>query len=544
MFQHEDRFDVTVVGAGPTGLLLALELARHGAHPRVLERASAPSSHSKACVIWPRAAELLRAAGVLDALSAEAEPLNAIRIEAYGRQLGRLELAADADTPAPGALLVGQERTERVLAAALADAGVTIERGCEVTGVTQTEDEVTATLADGRQVRSRYLVGCDGASSAVRDALGIAYEGRSYAKHKLLQADADMRASFPRRTGEVRFWLHDDGFLGCLPMPGGATRLFALVPDDDPSDDRAPTLEEMRDHAAWVTDDQNIELSAPRWLSHARFQHRRAARFRLGRCFLAGDAARIVPPILGQGMNTGLQDAANLAFKLAWVVRGRAPQPLLDSYAAEREQIADLVVRRTDVAYRHLSEPSVLQRFVARHAGRALAELEHVQEAAREMLTGLAYRYEHSEALDHDGGRDRLVGARAPDALLVDGSLRPCWVHDAVEGDHVTALLFCGPRREMLGAARGALQALVEQPGVRAQIVIGWSPAAEEVGDDLLVDYDGAARAAYRADCGDILVIRPDGHVGHRGSIDEPGRTSRYLARLLAGSPVGAARAA
>lgn len=533
---------MTVVGAGPVGLLLALELARHGTRPRVLERASAPSSHSKACVIWPRAAELLRAAGVLDILAAEAEPLHAIRIEAYGRQLGRLELGADAKAPAPGGLLVGQERTERVIAAALADAGVTIDRGCEVTDVTQTEDEVTATLADRRQVRSRYLVGCDGASSSVRDSLGIAYEGQSHTQHKLLQTDADMRASFPRAIGEVRFWLHDDGFLGCLPMPGGATRLFALVPDDDPSDDRAPTLEEMRDLAAWVTHDQNIELSAPRWLSHARFQHRRAARFRLGRCFLAGDAARIVPPILGQGMNTGLQDAANLAFKLAWVVCDRAPQSLLHSYASEREQIADLVVRRTDVAYRHLSEPSMLQQFVARRGGRALAELGHVQQAAREMLTGLAYRYEGSEGLDPDGAHDRLVGARAPDGLLVDGSLRPLWVHEAVEGDQVTGLLFCGSRREMLGAARVASRALVEQPGVDARIVVGWSPDFEEVGDDLLVDYDGALRAAYRADPGDILVIRPDGHVGHRGSIDEPGRTGTYLDRLLAPSSVGSAR--
>lgn len=539
MSPHEELSDVTVVGAGPTGLLLALDLSRRGVRPRVLERASAPSSHSKACVIWPRAAELLRAAGVLDTLAREAEPLDAMRIDAYGRPLGRLELRPDPEHPAPGAILVGQECTERVLEAALAEAGIAIERGREVTGLRQTDDEVTVTLAGGEEVRSRYLAGCDGASSTVRTALGIDYEGRTYPTHKLLQVEADMRASFPRVTGEARFWLYDEGFLGYLPMPGGVTRLFGLVPDDDPSDDRDPTLDEMRELVARITGDTNAELSDARWLSYARFQHRCAATFVAGRCALVGDAARIVPPILGQGMNTGLQDAANLAYKLAWVVRGRAPEALLRSYAAEREPIARAVVRRTDVAYRHLSDPGVLQRFVARRAGRVLADREQVQRAAREMLTGLAYRYEDSPAIDPHGSDDALVGARAPDGALVDGALRPTSAHEALEPDAVTALAFCGRRREALAVARELAASAPEHVVVR--VVVGWPPEPGEVGADLLVDFDGRLLDGYRAEPGDVVVVRPDGHVGHRGSIHDAARTAAYLDRVLAGSPAGVA---
>jgi 3-(3-hydroxy-phenyl)propionate hydroxylase len=544
MTRTTDVADVLVVGAGPVGLLSALELTRHGARPRVVERAAAPSSHSKACVIWPRAAELLRAAGVLETLAAKAEPLNGIRIEAYGRQLGRLDFECHVDEPAPGGLLVGQQTTERVLAEALAEAGVVVERGREVTDVRQTGEEVAVTLADGGRLRSRYLIGCDGAASSVRNALGLAYEGRSYTDHKTVQTDARMRASFTMATGEVRFWLHDQGFLGCLPMPGGTTRLFALVPDDDPSDDRPPTLDEMRDVVTRVTGDPCVELSEPQWLSHARFQHRRAPSFRLARCFLAGDAAHIVPPILGQGMNTGLQDAANLAFKLAWVLRGRAPESLLNSYGQEREQIADLIIHHTDVAYRHLSEPSMLQRFAARTAGPSVVERERVQRAAREQLTGLAHRYKRSNALDPAGARDQLVGARAPDGLLMDGSLRPRRVHELVAGDDMTGLVFCGLRREDLGPARVAVRGLSADDRVSARVVVGWSPQPSELGDDLLVDYDGVVQRAYDADPGDVLVIRPDGHVGHRGSIADLSRTRTYLARVAGGSRDGAARAA
>ncbi|HWT95184.1 MAG TPA: FAD-dependent monooxygenase, partial [Solirubrobacteraceae bacterium] len=371
-------------------------------------------------------------------------------------------------------------------------------------------------------LRARFAVGCDGARSVVREALGIPFEGERYERHKLVQADARLRAGFPLSGGEARFWLRPDGFLGALPLPAGTARLFALVPDADPSDDRDPTLPEMQALLREITGDPVLELSDPRWLSHTRFQHRRAARFREGPCFLAGDAARIVPPILGQGMNTGMQDASNLGWKLAYVARGRARETLLDSYAAEREAVADLVIERTDSAYRHLSDASGLQQALARTLGPRLAATDTLQQRVRDQLFGLAYRYPSASTAVGDGG-----GERAPDAVAVDRELRPTNVHALLEDGAYTALAFRGGEPDPDGAS-----ALRARPGLRVVEVLRRPPAPDDLRRDVLADRDGLIHDRFGAAAGDLVLVRPDGYVALRTR--RPAAVDQHLDTVLA----------
>lgn len=517
----ETDVDVVVVGAGPVGLLLACQVVRHGASVRVLEARSAPSSHSKASVVWPRAAEHLRAVGALDRFLAESEVLNGMTVEGYGEQLAHLDLRTGtgphgAAAPPPPGMLIGQEVTERLLEERLEELGVRVERGRRVTGVAAlAADGVAVEVEGSAPVRARFAVGCDGARSVVREALGIPFEGERYERHKLVQADARLRAGFPLAGGEARFWLRADGFLGALPLPAGTARLFALVPDPDPSDDRDPTLAEMEALLREITGDEVLELSDARWLSHTRFQHRRAARFADGPCFLAGDAARIVPPILGQGMNTGMQDASNLGWKLAYVARGRARPELLDSYAAEREAVADVVIARTDSAYRHLSDASGLQQALARTLGPRLAATDTLQQRVRDQLFGLAYAYPDASTAVGEGG-----GERAPDAVAVDRELRPTNVHALLEDGAYTALAFRGDQPGPDGAA-----ALRARPGLRVVEVLRRPPSPGDLHRDVLADRDGLVHDRFSAHAGDLVLVRPDGYVAlrtrHPAAVDD-----------------------
>lgn len=332
---------VLVVGAGPVGLTLALALRQQDIAVRVVERMEKPTELSKALVIWPRTLELLDLQGCVEPFLKAGIQGRGARIQAGQHLLAALPFAK-VPSAFPYALLIPQNHTEAVLTQLLAERGVSVERQVELSRFTASDDGVTAELsrADGSQetMECSYLMGCDGAHSVVRHQLGLAYSGETLESNWIL---ADVKLEGPAASDEVAVVWNPEGILALFPIVGDRFRIIADVSwpgATDPSLEQVQTLVEQRLGSGFRAHD-------PIWLSHFRINERKVDRYNVGRVFLAGDAAHIHSPAGGQGMNTGMQDAFNLAWKLALVLKGKAGPQLLETYSPERSGIGDRVLR-------------------------------------------------------------------------------------------------------------------------------------------------------------------------------------------------------
>ena len=364
---------VLIAGAGPIGLTAAIELARRGIVCRIIDPLLEPPQYAKAVGVQPRTLEVFEGMGVLRRVLDAGVQMRGQVAYVNGEQVAKLDLALPDDVPF-GFLSIPQYATERILREELAMHGVQVERGVRLAGFEQDADGVTATLADGageQTVRAAYLVGTDGAHSTVRKGLGLTFEGAAFEEQYML-GDVEVDWSMPAGYG-VRAMHQTDGvtddLLVCIPLPGeidapraGARgtryRMSMLVPDELAS---APpvggvahgfegALKPELHHIQAVIDRLSPEPPTARnvrWSSVFRISHRIVDAYGRGRVFVAGDAAHIHPPTGAQGMNTGIQDAHNLAWKLALALDGCAAPDLLDSYDAERRPIGEEVVGRT-----------------------------------------------------------------------------------------------------------------------------------------------------------------------------------------------------
>jgi len=345
--------DVLIVGAGPTGLMLANQLGRRGVRARIIDRHTGPSLQTRALGVQARTLEIYRNLGFVERALDLGKRATGANIWVLGRRAARVPLGDIGRdlSPYPFLLILGQDDNEQLLGDALCKQGMVVEWNTELVGLAQDTGDVTATLKqpDGTidEVTVAWVAGCDGARSAVRELSGIAFEGAPY-EHVFFVADT--RVTGPMVPDELNVYLWREGFHLFFPMRGtDHWRLVGILPPHLRGRDDL-TFEEV---IPSVRQQAGTELSfeACTWLSTYRIHHRRAARFRHRRCFLLGDAAHIHSPVGAQGMNTGLQDAYNLAWKLALVVSGRAGEALLDSYEAERLPVAKRLLSTTDRAF-------------------------------------------------------------------------------------------------------------------------------------------------------------------------------------------------
>jgi 2-polyprenyl-6-methoxyphenol hydroxylase-like FAD-dependent oxidoreductase len=359
--------DVLVVGAGPTGLLTAVELVRRGIRVRVIDRAEQPSTVPKALSVWPRALDILEDAGLADGVLRESLRIN--RLSYFSE---RAPLASFALTEDTACRVLPQHVTERLLAERLAGLGGKVERGVRLlalegvdfTGGIAATDGVTAVveLPDGSvdRIRAPFVVGADGAGSAVRGQLGIGFTGSTY---EMAFALVDARSEGELPQDECLFYQAPSGALVVVPMPGGIHRFLSVMPRG-----RHEVSLEMMQEILDERGPRGVRLTEAVWQAVFRVHARHASDFSVGRVFLAGDAAHVHSPAGGQGMNNGLQDAQNLAWKLAAVIRGDSPASLLGTYGTERSEATRQIVRDTDLQTRAWvanSRAKVLARDVA-----------------------------------------------------------------------------------------------------------------------------------------------------------------------------------
>lgn len=502
---------VLVVGAGPTGLTLACDLARRGVSVRIVDRAPDLPTGSRGKGLSPRSLEVLDDLGVVDPVLAAGVTHLPHRkyqgAEVVAEDDPEAGVTPTPDVPYPTGLLIPQWRVERILRERLADFGVAVELGTELRGLRQDADGVTATIGE-TQLRASYLVGCDGGRSTVRRALGLKLRGRT--PDVQLMAVGDVEVDGLGRDAWHQ-WFTADGAIMLCPLPG--TTAFQVQASHEVDQDGSPlepTLERFQQTFDRVAGVPGVRLRRLGWRSSYRVNVRMVDRLRVDRVFLAGDSAHVHPIAGGLGMNSGIQDAYNLGWKLALVLTGSATSTLLDTYDEERLPIAgwllDITSERLDAVLAAIREPG-----------------GGVDAVASPKLTQLALGYPWSrlsrqtpgrpgEARPARSGRVR-PGDRAPDAPL----------RDPVTGSSVRLFdLFRGPHLTLLGI--GAIRATtfdsIEKDLVRPYFV----------GPGGLLDEDGHAADAYGVDV--VVLVRPDGHVGLVADPAEPEAVTGYLRSL------------
>lgn len=454
-------FDVIISGGGPTGMMLASELRLHGVDVLVLERDVVASQVVRSLGLHPRSIEIMDQRGLL------------ARFLEHGQQYPGVGQFAGIDKPPPeldtahGYILgIPQPVTDWLLAERAAELGAQVRRGCELVGLEQDEDGVGVTLADGTRLRSRWLVGCDGGRSRVRTLLGVEFPGEPATTEWLL-AEVKVTAVPETLTRVVQDVRRTHKGFGIGPAGNGWYR--GVVPAPTVAEDRsvAPTLEEFRAQLR-VYAGTDFGVHSPRWMSRFTDATRLAETYRVSRVLLAGDAAHVHPPLGGQGLNLGIQDAFNLGWKLAAEVTGWAPTGLLETYGTERRPVAEDVLTLTRAQSELISPepgPQAVRRLLTQ-----LMDIEQVNRFLVERTTGIGVRYDVGEGPE-------LLGRRLPDIPLGRG--------------HLYALMRTG---------RGLL---LDQTGGLS--VDGWADRIDHV-----VDTSPQLEVA-------AVLLRPDGHVAWVG---------------------------
>ena len=511
---------VLIVGAGPTGLVLAIELARRGVPFHLIDRHPEPLGRDRAIVVKSRSLEVFDSMGLADAFIRRGGIIRGISLFSGGTKVASVNLAG-LDSPFPFDLCLPEEETERILTEELERLGGRIERGIEFAGLEQGKRSVMTWLRpvrDGeRTLEASWVIGTDGVHSGVRETIGDEFEGHDYparwgvadahlagwdqpSDHATVQTEPPVVISFPLRDGRWRFTFRSESEDADVLATVGA-RLAAISPGAALRDPDEPQL----------------------FHTHARV----ARRYRVGRVLLAGDAAHACTPLEGHGMNTGIQDSHNLGWKLALVVSGAAPESLLDSYEAERRPIAQSIARSGDDAEAraaHLDPTAsrTLIQFLATPEGRAAAAMAEAE---------IAFGYDQSpivgEVPDTRAiARGTRVGLRVGDAAPLqrgnrERGNRALRLHELVGAPGHTLFIMLGeadPAAVDDGLALARAAAERYRPHLQAYVVTRNAPTGEDDPNDLLCDPAGALHERFGAEQPCLCLVRPDGHLGFRGA--------------------------
>jgi 2-polyprenyl-6-methoxyphenol hydroxylase-like FAD-dependent oxidoreductase len=549
----QSQTDVLIVGAGPTGLTLACELLRRGVSCRIIDKAPTPATTSRALGIQPRTLELFDTMGLIDPVLSTGGPVFDANFYEGDRLLLALSTAGmqKLDTPYPQIWITPQVNVERVLTTRLHQLGGAVERACELVDFRDTGSHVSVIVnhhdGDGsrtEEIRADWLVGCDGAHSRVRKVLGVKFEGSTYEEKFLL---ADVELDWQRARDRSHTWFPAEGMFSIIPLPNSQLwRVFAVV---DGETVPPVSLELFQQLFRERTGDTQTTLSNPTWLSNFTINRRMVDRYRVGRVFLVGDAAHIHSPFGGQGMNTGIQDAYNLAWKLALVIKGHSPEYLLDTYEEERLPIAQGVLAQTDTNTKVLVSNHPIMQFLRER----VLTLDSVQSYLTKRGSQLFIHYRPSSLSrsywESQGFSLRnwltwqfgpQAGDRAPNGTCIRAaSHEQTSLFEEFRGTHFSLLLFTGlngSEAECTNLVKIAhqIKALLGNK-VKTHIIINTDKAVQQLdwNGSVLQDELGTLHKKYGASGASLYLIRPDGYIGFRSQPVTAEPLLEYLNRLF-----------
>ncbi|WZO97360.1 FAD-dependent monooxygenase [Isosphaeraceae bacterium EP7] len=494
--------EILIIGAGPTGLTLALWLARLGVPSRIVEKNSGPGLQSRAMVVQARTLEFYRQLGFAEETIERGFKLDSVHLRRGGAEVTHFRIGEIGVglSPFPFVLSFPQDDHERLLIEQLSDAGVEVEWGTELTRFREEDGRVRAILRhEGCEevVETSYLCGCDGAKSTVRQGLDLDFPGGTYAQTFFV---ADTVATCPSGERDVTLFLGDRDFFVIFPIrSSGMRRAIGIFPPEVEGREE-PSFEDVRPRLEAVAE---LRVSKVNWFSTYRVHHRVTDRFRIGRVFIAGDAGHVHSPAGGQGMNTGIGDAVNLAWKLAAVLQNRASPALLETYEAERLPFARLLVSTTDTAFRFLVGKGVLGKafrtLVMPRLVPSLLRIEFVRTLAFKVVSQTRIHYRKSPLSSGHVGKVR-AGDRLP------------WL---AEDDNFAPLESLDWQVHIYGDVA---------PHVRRHILATGLPLH-------IFSYTEKTRATGLARDA-LYLVRPDGHIALADTGQDPSRLDTYLSRF------------
>lgn len=530
--------DVLIAGAGPVGLTLATECQRYGVSFRIIDKNPSPSEKSKALGIWSGTLECMSAMGVVDEFLARSMPGHGLMFHDTGKFISRVSLHEGVESAYPVPIILPQSETEEILIAHLQKTGVTIERPVELTGLKNEASGVEAelTLADGPKeiVRAKYLAGCDGAHSFARHHVPVTFDGVAEESAFIL-IDGKVEGDLPSDHLYINW-----GPIGVsifFPVKKGVFRLFAVR--QDKSDRSTPTVEEFNAYlqANGLT---QLRIYAPEWLGYFGVHERYASRARVGRVFLLGDAAHVHSPAGGQGMNTGMQDAFNLGWKLALLTRGKGDAEVIaESFHAERHPVAKMLIEKTTKLLHFGMAHGPFVRLVKDVAVKYLFQASFVQEKLSGELSELHINYPESPLVLPDNawpaGKGFVPGSKPRDITLVHPNTKEAvalWRQFLAP--KYTLILFSGknPTSEIF-ARLSEIAAKV--PGDLVQTIMVWRDptAPTNTPNGLYLDPEGEAHERYGLTQPGWYLIRPDQYLAARGATLETASLEKYLAKTV-----------
>lgn len=508
-----------IIGAGPTGMTAAIELRRAGLNARIVDKSTHLARWSQALVVQARTLEQFQRYGVAKTAIDRGRKLTGARTFSKGKQIVHFTFD-QVPGRYPYLLFLPQSETEAILNEHMESLGTKTERGVELISLSPQRDSVRATLRrpDGsmEELEVRWVLGCDGAHSLVRELCGISFEGHGVNLHFTL-GDMEVEGT-DTPTGELLLHLHHGGVIFTARLTEKLTRIIVAKhtgaePEDDPTvSDRQLSIQDFQN----ALDEAGVRIRILRsqWMTPFHVNDRQAIRYRAGNIFLAGDASHIHSPVAGQGMNTGIQDAANLCWKIAAVERGSdAPDSLLDSYEQERAEIGRALLARTGLALKLVTAANPVtvevRDFIAPH----ITDLSAVQSAISGFISETAIEYRSSPVVsDHGGDGDLRAGDRLPDVVRAGNTTGVSTLLGGWTSGRPLAILF-----------NGTEPALAE---------LNNSLPHSEILPIHSQELDSEGRRSF-GERSSLLLIRPDGYIGFRGSADESERWRSY-ARLAA----------
>ena len=555
---------VLITGAGPTGLLLAIALRRHGIDCRVIDKLTEPSDKSKALALHARSLEMLENLGLATTMIEQGNVVGGFSMNVGKTRLARVS-TAEIDSPYPFILMLSQCEIERILTEHLNQLGVTIERGVELVDLTESQGRVTALLkhSGGQDETATYpwVIGCDGSHSVVRKLLKLPFEGCAYEEQFVL-ADVDIESGIAE--DEISTFFHEEGALVFFPMGNRRFRTMGNIDEATVSGD-SPTLGYMQA----LLDKRGpgeVKILNTHWLAWFRIHRRSVSQYRVGRVFVAGDAAHIHSPVGGQGMNTGMQDAYNLAWKLALVIQGTAGESLLNSYQEERHPVGQELIKGTDIATKLAFLRNPVAKQVRNHMMSFLSQQEVFVQRLRKVGTMMSVNYRNSPIVNeyrdmHDVqiapgsdserpslpawmefARAPLPGDHAPDVLLTNASGAQVRLYEVIHGTKHNLILFDGkPTEDGYRNMEHIANSVNERYGdmIKLHLIVASAsvPASLKFPGNVYLDSDMSVHQTYGAGAESQYLVRPDFYIGFRSQPAKLEPLEKHLQKVLGKSP-------